>query len=331
MLRPESIGGNMTKSETDALDALFALGKSKGLVPATRDEGQALILEAAHQGHGEAAHLMALMLATSPGLEDHWGFALAYLGRAAKTGHRLSQRTLAFLAHDADAGRAIADGAVLVPETWHQLHDAIDIPAWRATPAPKIVSEAPYIAIAEGFLPPDLCDWIVERGSPGQKRALVYDLADSKGVAARQRTNTEACFAFDELDVAMLLATDRILQLTGARAFELEQFSVLHYVPGQEFRPHFDFLDPAVPSDAAEIANIGQRFMTLLVYLNDDYTGGETDFPELDYRYKGRKGDALLFRNLDPDGAPDRRTRHAGLSPLTGEKWLLSQWTRKKL
>ena len=105
---------------------------------------------------------------------------------------------------------------------------------------------------------------------------------------------------------------------------------MLHYAPGQEFKPHFDFLDPDIPSDADEIARRGQRNMTLLVYLNDDYTGGETEFPVLGLRYKGRKGDALLFRNLDSAGAPDRRMLHAGLTPVTGEKWLLSQWTRLK-
>ena len=41
-----------------------------------------------------------------------------------------------------------------------------------------------------------------------------------------------------------------------------------------------------------------------------------------------RKGDALMWANTRPDGAIDHGTRHAGLPPIAGEKWVLSQWLR---
>jgi prolyl 4-hydroxylase len=66
------------------------------------------------------------------------------------------------------------------------------------------------------------------------------------------------------------------------------------------------------------------------MYLNDDYEGGETDFPALGLRHRGRKGDALLWANVDRVGDPDRRTLHAGLAATRGEKWLLSQWIRDR-
>ena len=58
--------------------------------------------------------------------------------------------------------------------------------------------------------------------------------------------------------------------------------------------------------------------------------GGETEFPLVGFRHKGRKGDALFFWNVQTDGSLDRQTLHAGLPPTTGEKWLLSQWVRNK-
>ena len=69
---------------------------------------------------------------------------------------------------------------------------------------------------------------------------------------------------------------------------------------------------------------------TLLIYLNDGFEGGETHFPLTGLRFKGRKGDALLFHNVLPGGAPDPITLHAGLAPARGEKWLFSQWIRDK-
>lgn len=78
------------------------------------------------------------------------------------------------------------------------------------------------------------------------------------------------------------------------------------------------------------MAGHGQRILTFLLYLNDDFEGGETEFPLAGIRHKGKKGDALFFWNVHPDGRLDRQTLHAGLPPGIGEKWLLSQWVRNK-
>ena len=91
-----------------------------------------------------------------------------------------------------------------------------------------------------------------------------------------------------------------------------------------------DYLDTTQPGYAREVAERGQRVATFLLYLNDDYEGGETEFPFLGFRYKGKKGDALLFWNVTPSGAPDLNTRHAGTPPTSGEKWVLSQWLRQR-
>jgi prolyl 4-hydroxylase len=71
-----------------------------------------------------------------------------------------------------------------------------------------------------------------------------------------------------------------------------------------------------------------QRFWTALIYLNDGYKGGETDFPRLDIRVEGAMGDALIFCSLDKAGRPDPLTEHAGLPVTSGTKWLATRWIR---
>ncbi len=105
---------------------------------------------------------------------------------------------------------------------------------------------------------------------------------------------------------------------------------MLHYAEGEEITEHFDFVDPQLPGYAQEIAERGQREVTFLVYLNDDYEGGETAFPRLGLSHKGQRGEGLFFVNALTDGSADVRTLHAGRTPLRGEKWIVSQFVRNR-
>jgi hypothetical protein len=111
----------------------------------------------------------------------------------------------------------------------------------------------------------------------------------------------------------------------------MEAPSVLHYDPGEQIRDHYDFVDPESTDDyAGEIARNGQRRVTFLLYLNDDYDGGETTFPKLGISHKGRCGEGLYFVNTLPDDSPDLRMLHAGCPTSRGEKWIITQFIRSR-
>ena len=104
------------------------------------------------------------------------------------------------------------------------------------------------------------------------------------------------------------------------RRDESTRLQVLRYAVGQEYRPHHDAIE----------GETNQRVLTFLVYLNDDYDGGATEFLSTGLKLKGAKGDGLLFRNADVSGVPDPASRHAGLPVLNGEKYLASRWIRQR-
>jgi prolyl 4-hydroxylase len=112
----------------------------------------------------------------------------------------------------------------------------------------------------------------------------------------------------------------RLAAASGTDVGQGEPLQVLCYSAGQEYKPHFDAID----------GTDNQRILTFLVYLNDDFDGGETEFLSTGLKVKGRKGDALLFRNADDLGRPDLKSQHAGLPPTTGVKFLASRWIRQK-
>ncbi|MDB5424840.1 MAG: hypothetical protein JWQ29_2256, partial [Phenylobacterium sp.] len=136
-------------------------------------------------------------------------------------------------------------------------------------------------------------------------------------------------FLFDLLraDVVLALVRARIAATVDIPLPCFEPTQVMHYAVGQEFAPHYDYLE-ARSMISAETARPyeGQRIATFLVYLNADYEGGETAFPKAGVRFKGQVGDAIYFANVDAQGAPDRLSLHAGTPPSRGEKWILSQW-----
>jgi hypothetical protein len=105
---------------------------------------------------------------------------------------------------------------------------------------------------------------------------------------------------------------------------------VLHYSVGQQITPHFDFIDAQAVDYAEQIREQGQRMITFLLYLNNEYEGGETTFPELGIVHRGTAGHGLYFINAHPDLSPNRKMLHTGSPPTAGEKWIVSQFIVSK-
>ena len=72
------------------------------------------------------------------------------------------------------------------------------------------------------------------------------------------------------------------------------------------------------------------RVLTALIYLNDDYEGGETSFTSIGLNVKGRTGDVLVFRSQGPDGNVEPLSWHAGLPVIRGTKYLASRWIHQR-
>lgn len=256
--------------------------------------------------------------------------ALPHLQLAAEQGHRVAQTELAALVGNWRLVGDISNGKALPRDTWERLRAAVDLRAWLTQPAGRALSNQPRIAMIKRFISAAACDWLVSRARPHLQRAQTYDPQSGATVADSARTNTSAEFVPGRIDTLVAFVRARIAAFTGMSPSALETSQVLHYAVGEIFAPHYDFLDPKHAGNARQVAEHGQRVLTLLIYLNDNYEDGETYFPKLDQGFKGRKGDALVFWNVTPDGAPDPLTLHMGSAPASGEKWLFSQWIRRR-
>lgn len=109
-----------------------------------------------------------------------------------------------------------------------------------------------------------------------------------------------------------------------------EALSVLHYKAGQSYEDHYDYFNPAHTAHAQHLKLGGQRTRTFLIYLNDAFSEGETSFPKLNWKFKGKQGDALVFDNVASNGELLENSLHTGLPPKAGEKWVISKWLKDK-
>ena len=271
-------------------------------------------------GDADALAFWALLAAMGVGEPQDWRAAFERLGRAAARGSASARGQL----------EVLAGGQAVRADDWPALAAGVDLSRWLTPPERERLLRAPRISAARGFLSPRACDWLIARARAQVAPALVYDPASGGARREAARSNSAAEFAFTDLDVVLAVVRARIAVTVGVPPGALEPIQVLHYAVGQTFERHYDFLDTSVAGYAAEVARAGQRIATFLVYLNDAYEDGETDFPMVGLTFKGRPGDALMFANVDPGGRPDRQTLHAGLPPSAGEKWLLSQWIRDR-
>lgn len=181
-----------------------------------------------------------------------------------------------------------------------------------------------------GLLSPDICRHLIALGVPHLARATVRLREGGDGRRDEERTNRSAFFSAATTDCVAAMARETIAALMGVSAGRLEPASLLHYRPGEAFAEHFDAFTPDFADGAAEMARLGQRVLTVIVYLNEDYDGGETAFPRIGVRHRGKTGDALAWSNAKPNRQVEPLSLHAGLATTAGEKWVLSQWIRDR-
>ena len=315
-----------------ALGMRLLIGVRAPLLP---DAGLQFLGEACDAGLPEAAARAAALLALGVRTPPNWPLALTWLARAAHGGWKPSQQQLLALCDDralaarSAAHSANADGATNVD--WSAIARAIRHADWHRSPAPTIRSDEPRVSTFDEFVRPEICDLLVSLATDRLERARVYEPARRQETIAAHRSNTVAVFGVDSVEVVHVFLQARMAAACELSERCMEAPSVLHYSPGEEFRDHYDFVDPGISDDyAAEIARNGQRVVTFMVYLNDDYDGGETAFPKLGFEHKGRRGGAIYFVNALPDLSPDMRMLHAGRPPTRGEKWIVTQFIRDR-
>ena len=326
----EAINSLARGVKADDVECMLRLGKrlfAGEAAPYMPREGVGFLIEAAKGGSAEAPALLAVLSAAGTFMKQDWQQGLNALVLAAERGWEPAREQLRVLALD----RALASAAPASADFWKQLGRSVGAGPWTLSPEPRVLSKDPAVVSLPNLLTPAICEWLIAQSRFRLEPAKVYDPVAAQDIVHEQRTNSVANFGLNHVGFVHLLVQARMAASCGIPFQNMEAPAILNYRPGQEISNHYDFVDPrTTPNYDQEIARNGQRVVTFLAYLNDDYQGGETDFPELGVRHKGTRGEGLYFVNAFPDGKPDLRMLHAGRPPAGGDKWIVSQFIRSR-
>ena len=153
-----------------------------------------------------------------------------------------------------------------------------------------------------------------------QKQSTIYNSArDQKGVNEAIRTSSTGWLKHDRCSLTRKIA-DIASEISGQPPTHLESLQIARYETGQEYKLHLD----SVP----EFQNLlcGPRISTLIIYLNEDFSGGMTHFPRRNVTISPQTGRGLFFHNLNKDGEVDTDSAHIGSMVKEGVKFILTCW-----
>ena len=175
---------------------------------------------------------------------------------------------------------------------------------------------APLWWTVQGVLTPEECAGHIARYQRAQPELAPVIRTDGVGLDPEIRNNTRIMWD-DAAEADGLLARVRARMAEDGRSFPARfhggalthanpRLRVYRYGPAEKHTAHWD-TEVALPEGAV-------TRVTLVVYLNDDFEGGETDFPELDVRVAPARGMALVFQH---------RVLHQACEVTRGAKFVL--------
>ena len=213
----------------------------------------------------------------------------------------------------------------VVPEPWPA---GTPVALWAGDRQVQVVMSMrnPRVVVFGGLLSDDECDELMAQARERLARSETVQTATGASEVNEARTSEGMFFGRGETALCARLEA-RFAALLDWPLENGEGLQILRYGPGAEYKPHYDYFDPAQPGTPSILKRGGQRVASLVCYLNTPARGGATVFPDVNLDVAPIKGNAVFFSY---DRAhPMTRSLHGGAPVLEGEKWVATKWVRE--
>jgi prolyl 4-hydroxylase len=121
-----------------------------------------------------------------------------------------------------------------------------------------------------------------------------------------------------------------VSELTKLPVSNMESIQIVKYGIGGQYKLHHDFFHESESYAEDILKNGGNRVKTALIYLNDDFEGGATEFPNLNHTVIPAKGKMVIWDNITINDELDYDSIHTGLPVTSGTKYIAVIFIRKE-
>ena len=255
------------------------------------------------------------------------------------------------------AESAFLASAAPLPKSTYGLLDAMrDFPGFPRTPPVVLTSEHPKAYLFRNFLTAEECEHLK---ALAKKQLAPSTVVGTNGPVSSGIRTSAGTFLVKKQDDVVRRVEARMALAAGLPEANGEGMQILRYDVGQKYDPHYDYFHDTTN---ASPRRGGQRMATMLVYLADTESGGETTFPKArkppDFDavesesfdesstarrpstewsdcakrsgvpVRSEQGDAVLFWSLTDAYELDPGSLHGACPVLKGEKWTAVKWMR---
>ena len=175
------------------------------------------------------------------------------------------------------------------------------------------------------FLTLEQCQKLIKMIDANHSRSSVVVGGTDRSDVTDHRTSSTSNLAANNVLVREI--KQKIADYLGLDVNKGEGLQGQLYEPGQYFTAHNDFFSGAAYDMHCKAS--GNRTHTFMLYLNEEFKGGGTRFPQLKRTVEPETGKALWWHDMK-DGQVQDKYIHEGMTVEKGKKYIVTSWWREK-
>lgn len=184
----------------------------------------------------------------------------------------------------------------------------------------EILLPNPLVIVHKDFINKEICKNIINQHKDEKEYSAVTD-GEIKNFSKLRKSFTAFLDEFSEGSVAFKARIESIFTINKQN---LETIQFTKYKKNGVYKAHYDAFEHE--------KNQKQRLYTFILYLNNDFSGGETFFNKLNLEVKPETGMLLCFSNcISETKYLNPFMEHESRTIKDGTKYILSTWATESI
>lgn len=188
----------------------------------------------------------------------------------------------------------------------------------------KIINRDPIIKIIDPIFSNDFCSEVINAAN---NHFQISNVDDGKLPGIRKSSSFDITSNIKNKTINLF---NKNYLNAFASNFEHDDIQITRYEEGEYYLPHFDaynfFLNKKIKEKKY------QRIKTIILYLNDDYDGGQIYFSNLNLKIKPSRGNFLVFENcIGESHYIHPNALHESKIVTRGVKYIATLWLKEPI